>query len=146
MNIEVYDHNNALFQIACDNGISMGAATIPGDLFASPGKEYFLVSPSTPFYHQRCIFCQLKKKNPVKISLPRRVFRHHCIVCQILIIFYLDHLTSSVPSPFTPCHLAEQTALSSYITSILILTMCPLVLSLYNKHQGVEKIGDEQGC
>ena len=38
MNIEVYEYNNALFQIACDNGISMGAATIPGDLFASPGK------------------------------------------------------------------------------------------------------------
>ena len=33
MNIEVYEYNNA-----CDNGISMGAATIPGDLFASPGK------------------------------------------------------------------------------------------------------------
>ena len=57
MNIEVYEYNNA-----CDNGISMGAATIPCDLFASPGKEYFLVSPSTTFYHQRCIFCRLKKK------------------------------------------------------------------------------------
>jgi len=34
---------------SCDNGISMGAATIPGDLFASPGKEYFLVSPYTIF-------------------------------------------------------------------------------------------------
>ena len=33
MNIEVYEYNNA-----CDNGISMGAATIPGDLFASPSK------------------------------------------------------------------------------------------------------------
>ena len=57
MNIEVYEYNNA-----CDNGISMGAATIPCDLFASPGKEYFLVSPSTTFYHQRFIFCRLKKK------------------------------------------------------------------------------------
>ena len=27
-----------------------------------------------------------------------------------------DHLTSSEPSPLTPCHLAELTALSSYIT------------------------------
>ena len=130
----------------------MGAATIPGDLFASPGKEYFLVSPSTTFYHQRCIFCRLKKKTRSCIniftseSIQSLNFRHHCIACQILIIFYLDHLTSSVPSPFTPCHLAEQTALSSYITSILIVTMCPLVLSLYNKHHGVEKIGDEQGC
>ena len=31
------------------------------------------------------------------------------------------HLTSSVPRPLTPCHLAEQTALSSYITFIIVL-------------------------